>query len=104
MLLLVRLVNLPNKNDAGAVYIFKNNGGSWNQTDKLTASDAAANDKFGSAVDIHGDYISKVLRDFRPHNVSINVGFQNSIEASIFHLPVVAFHTNQKLWILAAQA
>jgi len=28
--------------------------------------------------------------------MSIIVGFQNSIEASIFHLPVVAFHTNQK--------
>ena len=32
--------------------------------------------------------------------VYIIVGFQNSIEAPLFHLPVVAFHTNQKLWIL----
>ncbi|OFZ66544.1 MAG: hypothetical protein A2328_09200 [Bdellovibrionales bacterium RIFOXYB2_FULL_36_6] len=51
------MVDLPNKNNAGAVYVFKNNLGSWDQTAKLTASDAATNDMFGSSVDIHGDYI-----------------------------------------------
>lgn len=49
--------DLTGKTDAGAVYVFKNIGGTWTQTVKLTASDAAAYDQFGHAVDIHGDYI-----------------------------------------------
>jgi len=45
--------------ESGAAYIFyRNQGGadSWGQLTKLTASDAAANDWFGSAVSIDGDY------------------------------------------------
>ena len=43
--------------DAGAVYIFKRNGNSWNQQQKLIAPDGAAEDLFGYSVDISGDYI-----------------------------------------------
>jgi hypothetical protein len=36
----------------GAAYIFSNSNGNWNQTQKLTASDGAANANFGNAVDL----------------------------------------------------
>ena len=35
---------------SGSAYIFRYDGSSWNQEDKLTASDAAANDLFGGSV------------------------------------------------------
>ena len=44
--------------DAGAVYIFKNNGSDvWNEVDQLYASDAEGCDEFGFSVDIDGDYV-----------------------------------------------
>ncbi|MEZ4528438.1 MAG: C1 family peptidase [Desulfobacterales bacterium] len=42
--------------DAGAAYIFKNNGGIWSQQAKLRAGDAAAWDYFGWSVSVSGDY------------------------------------------------
>src|SRR6056300_739457 len=44
--------------NAGAAYIFKRDTGAetWNQQAKLTASDAAASDKFGTGVSINSDY------------------------------------------------
>lgn len=36
----------------GAVYVFTNTGGTWSQTQKLTASDGAASDSFGESVSI----------------------------------------------------
>lgn len=39
---------------AGAVYTFNDAGGNWSETQKLTASDAAAGDLFGSAVALDG--------------------------------------------------
>ncbi len=42
--------------DAGAAYIYSRSGGTWTQQQKLFASDAAADDHFGTAVDIYGDY------------------------------------------------
>ncbi len=39
----------------GAVYVFTRSEGKWTQTQKLTASDGAPNDAFGSAVAISGD-------------------------------------------------
>ena len=43
-------------NDSGSAYVFTRNGTSWSQKSKLTASDAAAGDRFGEAVAIDGDY------------------------------------------------
>lgn len=40
---------------AGAVYIFIRSGGMWSQQQELTASDAAANNNFGSGVSLSGD-------------------------------------------------
>lgn len=42
--------------NAGAAYIFHWTGSDWVQQKKLTASDGEANDNFGSAVAIYGDY------------------------------------------------
>ncbi len=39
----------------GSVYVFENDGSSWTQQHKLSASDGAAADAFGSDVDISGD-------------------------------------------------
>ncbi len=41
--------------DAGAAYVFVRNGANWIQQAKLTASDAAAGDRFGNSVAIFGD-------------------------------------------------
>ena len=41
--------------DTGAAYIFDFDGTTWNQTAKLTASDAAARDRFGVSVSLDGD-------------------------------------------------
>jgi hypothetical protein len=41
---------------AGAAYVFFNNNGTWQQVNKLVASDRAASDWFGNAVAISGNY------------------------------------------------
>jgi hypothetical protein len=41
----------------GAAYIFTRSGTTWSQQAKLTASDAAANDNFGSSVNISADTV-----------------------------------------------
>ena len=40
--------------DAGSVTVFRFTGGSWSQEDRLTASDAADDDRFGSDVALEG--------------------------------------------------
>jgi len=55
------IVGAPGDDDngsySGSAYVFKNNGsGVFTQTNKLTASDAAADDSFGGSVAISGDY------------------------------------------------
>ncbi|MBX3290498.1 MAG: VCBS repeat-containing protein [Acidobacteria bacterium] len=41
--------------NSGSVYIFTRSGGVWTQQQKLTASDGAAGDSFGTSVSISGD-------------------------------------------------
>ncbi|EPY00121.1 FG-GAP repeat protein, partial [Magnetospirillum fulvum] len=41
--------------DAGALYVFTRSGGTWTQASKLTASDKAAGDNFGSSVSLSSD-------------------------------------------------
>src|SRR5579875_695667 len=41
--------------DAGATYVFVRSGTTWSQQQKLTASDAAANDNFGTSVALSAD-------------------------------------------------
>ena len=42
--------------DSGSAYVYTNTGGTWTET-KLTASDGAGNDSFGSSVSIDGNAI-----------------------------------------------
>lgn len=49
-------IDLAGASAAGAAYIFTRSGGSWVQSARLTANDAAAGDHFGGAVSISGDY------------------------------------------------
>jgi len=41
--------------DAGSAYVFVRSGGVWTFQAKLTASDAAASDRFGVSVSVSGD-------------------------------------------------
>jgi len=50
-------------NNSGSAYVFTRTGTTWTQQQKLTASDAAADDTFGSSVSISGD--SVVIGSFR---------------------------------------
>jgi hypothetical protein len=43
--------------NSGSAYIFKNNGTSWTEEQKLTASDGAADDEFGRRVSIDSNYV-----------------------------------------------
>ena len=44
-------------NTCGAAYVFIRDGAGWTQRAKLTASDAAAGDQFGSSVAVSGDTV-----------------------------------------------
>ncbi len=60
------LVGTPSSFDggdrSGAAYVYRFNG-EWVEESRLKASDAAANDRFGSEVAIFGDYAAVVARD-----------------------------------------
>jgi hypothetical protein len=43
--------------DAGSVYVFKRNGGSWEEETKILASDGEAGDRFGISTDIYSNYL-----------------------------------------------
>jgi MYXO-CTERM domain-containing protein len=43
--------------NAGAAYVFERSGSTWTQKSKLHASDAAASWYFGSAIDLHGEWL-----------------------------------------------
>jgi len=56
------VVGAPLDDDAGSssgsAYVFVRSGGVWTQQQKLTASDAAANDQFGQLVSLTGDTVA----------------------------------------------
>ena len=58
------------KSDVGAVYVFGKGGDVWLQRHKLTPSDGAAGDAFGSSVAIDGDTIVVGARLASPDEVS----------------------------------
>ena len=43
--------------DSGAAYVFSNDGGTWNQTEKLSADDGNWGDHFGHSVSVSGNTI-----------------------------------------------
>ncbi|KAA3604312.1 MAG: T9SS C-terminal target domain-containing protein [Calditrichaeota bacterium] len=54
------IIGTVNDDDAGSTsgsaYIFNRSGATWTEQQKITASDAAAGDRFGGKVSIDGDY------------------------------------------------
>lgn len=42
--------------DAGSVYVFQNNGGTWSEVQKIVPTDRGTDDAFGWSVSISGDY------------------------------------------------
>ena len=58
--------------DAGAAYVFKRNGTSWSQQDKLMAGDAQAGDRFGYSVAVSGDTV--VVGAYREDSGGTNAG------------------------------
>ncbi|MBK6342034.1 MAG: fibronectin type III domain-containing protein [Flavobacteriales bacterium] len=65
-------------NNAGSAYLFKRVGGSWIQQQKLVASDAETDDRFGDAVAIHGNYVvvgaHREDHDANGQNMLLNAG------------------------------
>jgi hypothetical protein len=53
----------PSGSNSGSVYVFSENGGAWTETQKLTASDGAANDHFGFSVSMSGTRIAVGARN-----------------------------------------
>ena len=58
--------------DSGSAYIFERSGGTWSQVAKLTASDGAAQDKFGRSVSISG--IAAIVGAHQHSDVGDNSG------------------------------
>ncbi len=56
---------------AGAAFVFEYNGSEWIETARLVASDAQADDRFGSSVDQSGDVIVVGARSRPPEGESI---------------------------------
>ncbi|MCH8824298.1 MAG: hypothetical protein IH984_12435 [Planctomycetes bacterium] len=76
--------------NSGSAYIFNYNGKSWEETQKLTASDAEEGDEFGLGVSIRGDLlIVGALKDDTacPENILCNSG------------SAYVFRFNGKQWI-----
>jgi len=65
--------------DGGAAYLFRNNGGLWNQEQKLTSSDLTDNDLFGFDVAIEGDrvVVSALQNDLLGEDRGATYVFQN---------------------------
>lgn len=71
-------------NSAGSAYIFENTAGTWSQTQKIVASDRQANDYFGYAVAVSGDYL--VVGAYgEDHDVAGASNMPQSGSAYIFH-------------------
>ena len=66
--------------DEGSAYAFKRSGDSWVEIDKLTASDAADDDRFGGSVAIDGDFaiIGAERDDLTGSNEGSAYAFQRS--------------------------
>ncbi|WP_462249373.1 MBG domain-containing protein [Ekhidna sp.] len=78
------VIGAPNPGNLGAAYVFEFNGTQWTEVAKLTASDQASGDEFGSCVSIDGDVIVVGAR-FR-HETQMDAG-----AAYIFEKPIAGW-------------
>ena len=53
-----RKTKIGTKQNAGEVYIYKNNNDNWNRVKKLSLSNPTANDEFGYGLSIKNDIIA----------------------------------------------
>ena len=58
--------------EQGEAFVFRYNGVSWQEEQRLTASDPATGDRFGRSVDIQGDWIA--VGAYRNDDLGDNVG------------------------------
>jgi hypothetical protein len=70
--------------NSGSAYIFKRNGTAWTEQAKITASDGAAGDGFGTSVAISGDYA--VVSACGDDDAGLNSG-----SAYIYDIPIGIF-------------
>jgi hypothetical protein len=69
------VVGASTKNSyTGAAYVFVGSGTTWTQQAKLTASDGAANDYFGTSVAIYGS-TAVVGAPIKPYNSFIGAAY-----------------------------
>lgn len=68
------IVGAPGNLNKGAAYIFTRNGTTWTQKSKLTASDGAANDRFGESVAISGDGTTSIVSSPQDDDKGIDSG------------------------------
>ncbi len=50
--------------NSGSAYVFQNNGDSWTEVQKITASDRSIEHQFGNSVSISGDYLVVGDKDY----------------------------------------
>ena len=82
------IIGAPYDNDngslSGSAYIFHRSGSTWSQQAKLTASDGAERDYFGSSVSISGDYVI--------------IGASNDDDSGIDSGSAYIFHRSGSTW------
>lgn len=77
-------VGANSQEKAGSVYMFKNNSGTWEETQKLVASDRSAADYLGCSLSLDGSnlVVGAYLED---ENVAGSAYMNNSGSAYVFH-------------------
>ena len=83
-------------NDAGSAYIFYNNAGTWQEIQKIVASDRASQDYFSCSVAIYGDYIM-VGAWYEDEDESGGNTMANSGSAYVFYNNEGVWEETQKL-------
>ncbi|MCK4663979.1 MAG: immunoglobulin domain-containing protein [Bacteroidales bacterium] len=83
-------------NDAGSAYIFYNNAGTWQEVQKIVASDRAYQDYFSISVAIYGDYIM-IGAWYEDEDESGGNTMENSGSAYVFYNNEGVWQETQKL-------
>jgi hypothetical protein len=93
--------------DSGAVYMFSNDGGSWQQTAYIKASNAGAGDSFGVSLALSSDGTTLAVGAFREANLATGVITDDSEVAgdagtAPFTGAVYMFNNNGVDWLQTA--
>ena len=88
--------NNPNFTDTGAIFIFKNNGGVWTETQMLTAPDPQSYPYFGKGLAISGDGNTIVVGAYNQNvgsNSSLGSGYIFTFNGTSFVFSAEVFPT-----------